>query len=69
VAALAATLLFAADDALKYEMANYVVGFPRKGPNHGARRPGKRAYPAQAHLANINRMAAAGNQLSPGLRR
>jgi acetyl esterase len=60
LAALTATLLLAAEDAPKYEMTNYLVGFLRKGPNHGAGDPQENARIQQAHIANINRMAAAG---------
>ena len=60
VAILASTLLFAADESPKYEMANYLMGFLRKGPNHASGDAQENARIQKEHIANLNRMAAAG---------
>src|SRR5205809_4871789 len=59
-AVLAAGLVSAADEAPKYDMANYLMGFLRKGPNYGAGDSHENERIFQGHIANINRMAAAG---------
>ena len=60
MAALGASLLFAADDSPKYDMTHYVMGFFRKGPNFGKGDAGDGQRLLAGHLANIRKMAALG---------
>jgi len=60
LAALGASLLFAADESPSYDMTHYLMGFFRKGPNYGAGNPEDRQKMLAAHLANIRKMAALG---------
>ena len=62
----AASLAFAAEQGPAYEMAHYVAGFLRKGPNwSAAETPESRAI-QEGHLANIRRMADAGKLVVAG---
>jgi acetyl esterase len=60
LAAVGAALLFAADEAPQYDMAHYMMGFFRKGPNYGTGDPADRQKLLAGHLANIRKMAALG---------
>src|SRR5579864_2139071 len=66
VATLASTLLFGAAEEPKYEVTTYVMGFLRKGPNYTAGTKDENAKLMAGHLANIQRMAAAGKLVVAG---
>ncbi|GAC1433458.1 MAG: hypothetical protein NVSMB62_29730 [Acidobacteriaceae bacterium] len=50
----------------KYEMAQYVVGFLRKGPNWSAQETAESRQIQDGHMANIRKMAATGKLIVAG---
>ena len=55
-----------AQNELKYEMTNYVVGFLHKGPKWTAERTEETRKIQEGHMANINKMAGTGKLVVAG---
>jgi acetyl esterase len=60
LAGLIAASAYGADAEPQYEMSNYIVGFLRKGPGWSPGESAENRKIQEGHLANINKMAAAG---------
>jgi uncharacterized protein len=55
-----------AQNKLKYEMTNYIVGFLHKGPKWTSESTDETKRIQQGHMANINKMAATGKLIVAG---
>jgi acetyl esterase len=65
-AVLISSLALRAEEGLKYDMSNYIVGYLRRGPNAGTGDKAEVEKLQEGHLANIRRMAAAGKLVVAG---
>lgn len=60
LAGLLTSFAFCADEAPRYDMTKYIVGFLRKGPNWSGGSSAEDQKIQEGHMANINRMSQAG---------